>query len=201
MMERTAGRMEAPFSWLNHPAGELHCIPKESRLTRQSHHTYMNTTFIFASIIFLIIATGYLLVKTGTQFLLYFLVIFLSVAHMMGVIWKIMHLPGADELLMLGIAANICGAVLLIFKSIKNKSNSIHTNKLILGMLIISQFMIPIFLSEHNKVGLLLNYPVTALAGTILINQQSEHKGEKNLLILILLHGVVFIVGALLKVF
>jgi hypothetical protein len=161
----------------------------------------MNPVFIFCSSGFLLLASGYLLLKTRTQFLLYFLVILFSSAQIIGALMKVMHLPGADQILMVGILSTLFGAILLMITSIKNTSNELQSNKLILGLLILGQILIPVMLPEHTDVASLFNYPVTALCGTLLINKQSEHRGEKNMLILFLLFGCFYIIFELIKRF
>jgi hypothetical protein len=161
----------------------------------------MNPVFIFCSSGFLLLASGYLLFKTRTQFLLYFLVILFSSAQIIGALMKVMHLPGADQILMVGILSTLFGAILLMITSIKNTSKELQSNKLILGLLILGQILIPLMLPEHTDVASLFNYPVTALCGTLLINKQSENVGEKNMLILFLLFGCFYIIFELIKRF
>jgi len=161
----------------------------------------MNPVFVFCSSGFLLLASGYLLFKTRTQFLLYFLVILFSSAQIVGAVMKVMHLPGADQILMVGILSTLFGAILLMITSIRNTSKEIQSNKLILGLLILGQILIPLMLPEHTDAASLINYPVTALCGTLLINKQSEHIGEKNMLILFLLFGCFYIIFELIKRF
>ena len=161
----------------------------------------MNPVFIFCSSGFLLLASGYLLFKTRTQFLLYFLVILFCSAQIIGALMKVLHLPGADQILMVGILSTFFGAILLMITSIKNNSKEIQSNKLILGLLILGQILIPVMLPEHTDVASLINYPVTALCGTLLINKQSEHRGERNMLILFLLFACFYIVFELIKRF
>jgi hypothetical protein len=111
----------------------------------------------------------------------------------LGSFFKILHLAGADQLLIVGLAGTILGAVLLVWKSFRNRQNQLVLNKLIAGAMILLQIGIAIFLPEQSAKTGLLNYPVTAFIGTVLINKQYEHQGEKGVLILFMLQGILYI--------
>jgi peptidoglycan/LPS O-acetylase OafA/YrhL len=162
----------------------------------------MHSAFIFGSFSIIAIASVYFLIKNRLQYILYSVVVFLVLANVAGAFFKIMHLTGADELLILGISGSFLGSVLLMLKSFRNKNNQFILNKLIVGILILLQLTVPFFLpSDAESFGGLLNYPITALLATVLLNDQAEHEGEKNMMILFLLQSLFYIVINLLDKF
>jgi len=159
----------------------------------------MNSAFVFGSFSILALASIYFLIKNRVQYILYSVVIFLVLGQIVGAFFKIMHWPGADELLVLGVAGAFLGSVLLILKAFRNKDNRFVLNKLIVGMLIISQMVLPFSASANfQNLSGLLHYPITALLATVLLNDQAEHEGEKNMMILFLLQGIFYIIINLL---
>jgi peptidoglycan/LPS O-acetylase OafA/YrhL len=158
----------------------------------------MNTAFIFGSFSFLAAASIYLLIKMRIQYILYSVVIALCLVQLAGAFFKIMHWTGADELLIVGFAGTILGAGLLIWKSIRNQGKQILFNKLIVGLMLLLQLALALF-TQARELGGLLNYPVTALIATVIINDQSEHQGEKNMMIVFLMQAVFYLVSELLK--
>ncbi|HET9486800.1 MAG TPA: hypothetical protein VFO54_05175 [Chryseosolibacter sp.] len=160
----------------------------------------MNSAVLLGSYSFVAIASIYLLVQTRLQYLVYSFVILTSLLQILGYFFMIMHYPGSDELIMLGFTGSVLGAFLLIWKSVRNHSRQVLFNKLAVGLLLIFQFVISLFWTEHiDRLGPILPYPITALIATVLISDQTEHQGEKNMLIIFLLHGIMTIIFSLMK--
>lgn len=161
----------------------------------------MYPAFIYISFSFLAAASVYLLVKNRFQYIVYSLAIFLVMLQTAGAFFKILHLPGGDELFLSGFAGTILGGVLMVWKSLRNKTHQVLFNKLAAGILLLVHIALFLFPSAQAiALGPLIYYPVTALVATVLINDQAEHTGEKNMLILFLLQGLFQIVFNLLKV-
>jgi hypothetical protein len=110
-----------------------------------------------------------------------------------GSIFSILHLPGASELLLISFTGTFLGAVLLIWRAFRNRQGQMLLNKLFAGSILIFQIAAVFLLPEQaSKIGL-LNYPLAAIIGTVLINNQHEHEGERNILILFLMQAVLYI--------
>lgn len=161
----------------------------------------MYAAFIYTSFSFLVIASVYLLIKNRLQYIVYSLAIFFVLLQTAGAFFRILHLPGAGELFLTGLAGPVLGGVLMIWESLRNKTHQLLFNKLAAGVLLLVNATLFFFPSAQAvALGPLIYYPVTALVATVLINEQAEHRGEKNMLILFLLQGIFQIVFNLLKV-
>jgi hypothetical protein len=160
----------------------------------------MASGFLIGSVFVVVAATMYFLIRTSTRYPLYFTVLLLYVIQSAGLVFKIMHLPGADELLMLGYAGTVCGSLLLIWKGFKNQAKEIYLYKILSGVIILAQFILAYFW-PHEIYGIarILHYPIVALLGTILLKDQWEHEGEKNLMMLFVLQSLIFILNDVMK--
>src|SRR5688572_8610315 len=115
------------------------------------------------------IASIYLLVKNRFQFIIYSVVLVLTFGAVIGSLFGILHLPGANELLLTGFAGTVLGAILLIWKSCRNIQGQILLYKLLAALILIFQIVSAFLWPEHSdRVGL-LNYPLTAFIATVLI--------------------------------
>jgi hypothetical protein len=160
----------------------------------------MASGFLYGSVFVVVAATIYFLIRTGTRYPLYFTVLVLYVIQSVGLVFKIMHLPGADELLMLGYAGTVGGSLLLIWKGFKNQAKEIYLYKILSGVIILAQFVLAYFWPhEIYGVARILHYPIVALLGTILLKDQWEHEGEKNLMMLFVLQSLIFILNDVMK--
>ncbi len=161
----------------------------------------MHAAFIYGSFSVLAIASIYLLIRNRLQFILYSVVIFSVLVQSAGAFFKILHLNGGDQLFTMGFVGMILGGALLIWKGLKNSINQILFNKLAAGILIFAHTALFFFpAAQVIRLEPLTYYPITALIATVLINDQTEHQGEKNMLILFLLQGIFQIISNLLKV-
>ena len=160
----------------------------------------MHIAIVIGSYSLLAAASVYLLIKARLQYLLYsFVVALMFFGTIVGSLFKIMHLAGADELLMVGLMGTILGAILLVWRSFRNHQNHFILNKLIAGAMILLQLAIAIFWPDQSEKSGLLNYPITALVATVVINEQFDHQGEKGLLLLFMVQGFVYIVIDILR--
>ena len=160
----------------------------------------MSATFIYGSFSFLFAASIYLIIRLRLQYVIYSVAIALSLLQLAGAFFKIMHMPGGDELLLVGALGTLLGAGLLIWKSLRNRFNQVLINKLVVGLLLLSQLVLAFFSLQTHQLAGILNYPVTALIATVLLNDQSEHQGEKNMMIVFLMQAIFYIVSELLNV-
>ena len=160
----------------------------------------MHTLLTYAAFSLLAGASIFFLIKNRTQYILYSVVILLILMQVIGAFLRILHLPGAEQLLLLGVGGTLLGGVLLIWRAFSNRQGQTILNKLLVGVLLIVQIALPLLDigSSRNFAGL-LNYPVTALLATVLINRQTEHEGEKNMMILFLVQGIFYILMNLLN--
>lgn len=159
----------------------------------------MNLTVIIILYSILALASIYFIIKLRFRFILYSAVLLLTLVSLIGSLFKIMHVPGGDELLMAGFAGTTLGAILLIWRSFQNSQRQVLFYKLMAGACIIFQIVIVFFLPAHSdKVGL-LNYPVTAFLATILINKQFEHEGERSIVVVLALQGFLYILIEVLR--
>lgn len=161
----------------------------------------MNSALIIGSYSFLVIASGYLLVRNRFQYLIYSVVVVLTFGAILGSLFSILHLPGADELLLTGFAGTILGACLLIWKSVRNVQKQVLLYKLMTGLILLFQIMAFMLWPHYAERTGLLNYPLTAFIATVLINRQYEHEGERNILILFMLLGFLYILIEVLQRF
>lgn len=161
----------------------------------------MNIAVIIGTYSLLTIASLYLLIRNRVQYLVYSLVLVLAFGSVVGSLFKILHLPGADELLLTGFAGTFLGAILLLWRSFRNRQGQILFYKLMTALILVSLVAFVVVWPGESRRIALLNYPLTAFLGTILINEQYEHEGERNLIILFLLHGFLYIVIDVLKLF
>ena len=161
----------------------------------------MNSALIIGSYSFMAIASVYLLVKNRFQFIIYSVVLVLTFGAVIGSLFDILHLPGANELLLTGFAGTILGAILLIWKSFRNIQDQILLYKLLAGLILIFQIVSVFLWPAYGDRVELLNYPLTAFIATVLINEQYEHQGERNILIMFMLLGLLYIVIDIVKLF
>jgi hypothetical protein len=162
-------------------------------------NSLMYAAFVYGSFSFLAAASVYFLVRMRIRYIIYSAVIFLTLLQIVGAFFKIMHMPGADQLLILGFAGTIIGGGLLIWRSVWNEGKGIIFNKLMVGLMLLVQLALVFFPVRADQLGSLLNYPITALIATVLINDQSEHQGERNMMIVFLMQAVFYIASELLK--
>lgn len=161
----------------------------------------MNSAFIIGSYSFLAIASGYLLLRNRFQYLIYSIVLVLTFGAILGSLFSILHWNGADELLLTGFSGTILGALLLIWKSIRNVQQQVLLYKLMTGLILLFQIAAFLLWPQHADRAGLLNYPLTAFIATVLINGQYEHEGERNILILFMLLGFLYILVEVLQMF
>ena len=161
----------------------------------------MNSTLIIILYSVLTIVFVYLLISTRLQHWVYSLILMLCFGSVIGSLFGILQLQGRDVLLLIGFVGTFIGAGLLIWKSFRNSQHQIIFNKLIGGIIIILQMVLFIFLPAHADKSGLLNYPVTAFLATVVINEQYDHVGERNILILFILQGLLYILIDVLSFF
>ena len=153
------------------------------------------------SVFAIAITSIYLLVSNGFRHLVYSVVLFLVLLGVIGSVFTILHLPGADELMLTGVIGVFGGAGLLIWRSFYNTQGQVVLYKFFAGALLIFQIVILLFFPhEQYRVGL-LNYPVALFIGTLLIKGQYEHAGERNILIIFLLERFLYIFLQIAKAF
>ena len=159
----------------------------------------MSTTVVIASHSILSLAAVYLLIRNKTRYLTYSTVLVLTLCSVVGSFLRTLKMPGGDELLILGMAGTVLASALLIWKSFQNRQNQLILNKLFAALIMLVQIGSFYLAPAHiDKVGL-LNYPLAAFIGTLLINKQYEHDGERSILILFLLQAILYIVLEILK--
>lgn len=148
----------------------------------------------------LLIVSGYFLVITPIRLFLYWLAILFHVLLVVGSVLKILHLPGADELLMFGFISSGLSGALMIWNGVKSNTN-VKAFKILLGLCIIIQPVLSTLYVVNGyyvilRVALYLAFPILLLAAWILIKKEAIHQGEKNLVIVILAHAI-FAVAAI----
>ena len=150
---------------------------------------------------FLALATGYLAATTPRRYFLYLCVILLSGAYVLGMVFKILHSPGADELLLLGFVGQVAGAALLIRSGIKSDSGKIRLHQLLLGIVIVAQMAAANLFLQELSFARIANYLIVALAATPLVRKEYRHDGEWNLLMLVLLHAILPVIRDFIGLF
>jgi hypothetical protein len=155
--------------------------------------------YLFFTTIFLALASGYLIATTQLKYFLYSLAILLSCGYIAGSVFKIMHLPGGEELLLAGLAGNIFGAVLLIRTGLKNGSGKILKYQLALGIIIILQFIAANLFTQVLTFATVANYLVVALTATLLVRKDYVHGGEMSLLIFFLIWAIIPVIFEFLQ--
>ena len=161
----------------------------------------MQSAIIIGSLFLMTVAAVWLLIQNRNRYLIYSVALALTCAVLPGALFKILHLPGADELMLTGLAGTLLAAVLLIGKSLHNSQRQIVFYKLIAGLILLFQIVSAPLWPEQADRTALLNYPLTAFIGTMLINQQYEHRGERNMLIFLMLQGFLYILIEVSKLF
>lgn len=153
----------------------------------------MQSALIIGSLCFMAVAAAWLLIQNRDRYLIYSIALALTCAVLPGALFKILHLPGADQLMLAGLAGTLLCAGLLIGKSFHNNNKEVLFYKLIAGLILLFQIVSAPLWPEQADRTALLNYPLTAFIGTMLINQQYEHRGERNMLIFLMLQGFLYI--------
>lgn len=140
----------------------------------------------------------YLLTQTPKKFVIYSILLILSFIGIVGSTFKIMHWPFAGIMLILGMVGEIIFGFMLSWNAIKNRKDKISFFHLALGVIILFQLLF-----AFNKAFVLyarwMNYPIVGLSGTILLNRTETNRGERNVLILVFVQGVLFMIKAILR--
>jgi hypothetical protein len=144
------------------------------------------------------IICGYFLIRTPFRHFLYWAFIFLNLMVVVGAVIKILHLPGADELLLIASFSNLLGGALLIRDGVKTIEYQFRTFRILLGVLLLVQLVLSLPYVEFDymisyEVNNLLIYPILLIAGWILLKKQTLHEGDTNMLYLILFNAVLAI--------
>jgi hypothetical protein len=147
--------------------------------------------FSYITLIFLVI---YLITITPKRFLFYLIALGLEVLLIIGSLLKMMNWYVGAPMLIIGLLSAPISGVLLIKSSIRCKIIS-SNYQLILGVIILFQCIILIWLTPNTlNFSKLLNYLIVGLSGTILLNKSSKNLGERNMLVLIFVQGVLFVI-------
>lgn len=155
-----------------------------------------------AVLIVFIIICPYLIIITPIQYYLYSLAILLYLLASVGTLLKIMHYPGGDELLMIGLTSELLAGSFLIIAGIKSPESKFKVYKIILGILLVGHLLMGIsyaFFRHYNLHTVVTVFPcaILLIAGWIIISKRTLHEGEKNLLIVILAQSILNIVSLL----
>ena len=155
-----------------------------------------------AALIISITICPYFILVTPVRYYLYSLTIFLYLLASIGVLLKIMHYPGGDEFLTVGLMSELLAGTFLIIAGVKSADNKFKAYKIILGILLIIHLLLGVsysFFHTWNLHMLVTVLPCATLliAGWIIISKRTLHEGEKNLLIVILVQSIMTIVGHL----
>ena len=161
----------------------------------------MHPVIIIGSLFLMAVAAVWLLIQNSNRYLIYSVALALTCAVLPGAAFKILHLQGADQLMLTGLAGTVLCAGLLIGRSFHNAKKEILFYKLIAGLILLFQIVSAPLWPEQADRTALLNYPLTAFIGTLLINQQYEHRGERNMLIFLMLQGFLYILIEVSKLF
>ncbi len=159
-------------------------------------------TMSLAALIVSIIICPYFIIITPKRYYLYSLTIFLYLLASVGALFKIMHLPGADEMLKIGFTCELLAGTFLIISGNKTGDNKFKAYKIILGILLIVHLLLGIVYSylQAWDLHLLVRWLpgiIFLIAGWIIISKRTLHEGEKNLLIVILVQSIVAILSYL----
>jgi hypothetical protein len=161
----------------------------------------MHPVIIIGSLFLMAVAAVWLLIQNSNRYLIYSVALALTCAVLPGAVFEILHLQGADQLMLTGLAGTVLCAGLLIGRSFHNAKKEILFYKLIAGLILLFQIVSAPLWPEQADRTALLNYPLTAFIGTLLINQQYEHRGERNMLIFLMLQGFLYILIEVSKLF
>jgi hypothetical protein len=148
------------------------------------------------------ICAAYLVIKTDKRFVLHRIVIALFFLRGIGSLFKMLHLAGADQLLLVSDIGVAMGAFLLIWTGLRNPTRKLLLYQLICG--VIAAIMV---LNNHWPIYPLANvvrflpYPLAALAGTIILNKLYVHPGERNMLIMYFIVAIIAVVLDLFMLF
>lgn len=154
----------------------------------------MTPALVISSHVLLSLIILYLVVSNKARYLIYSAVLLLLLCSVVGSLFRIMHMPGGDELLIVGLAGTVVGSVLLIWKSFRNRQDQLMLYKLLAGLILLAQIGIVYLAPHHAEKAALLHYPLAAFIGTLLINKQYEHEGERSILILFIVQSLMYIV-------
>src|SRR5688572_23675910 len=92
------------------------------------------------------ITAGYLAIKTEKRFALHRIVVASFVILAIGILFKLLHLAGADQILMISYIGQALGGFLLIWTGLRNPTGKILFFQLISGILV-SLFVLDRFAS------------------------------------------------------
>lgn len=155
-----------------------------------------------AALIVSIIICPYFIIVTPVRYYLYSIAILLYLVASVGALLKIMHLPGGDEFLTVGLMSELLAGTFLIIAGVKSADNKFKAYKIILGILLIIHLLLGVSYSFFNTWNLhmlvtVLPCATLLIAGWIIVSKRTLHEGEKNLLIVILAQSIMTIVGHL----
>lgn len=142
-----------------------------------------------------------LIVKTGKRYLGYTAVIIAILCSAVGALLAILHFPGAQELLLIDFAGTMVGAAILVWSGVVNPQRRILLYKLMVGVIILLQVLGGFLWPYYSDKLSLLNYPATAFATTVLIYRQYNNEGERNLLAVFAMQGLLYILVEVAAIF
>lgn len=156
---------------------------------------------LLAVLIIPLIVYPYFIITTPIRYYLYSITILLYMLSSVGACLKIMHLPGGDEFLMIGLASELLAGTFLIISGIKSEDLKFKVYKIILGVLLIAYFLLAVSRVSHDYDlhSLVVVFPcaILLIAGWIILSKRTLHKGEMNLLIVILVQSILVIAAHL----
>lgn len=155
-----------------------------------------------AALIISITICPYFILVTPVRYYLYSLTIFLYLLASIGVLLKIMHYPGGDEFLTVGLMSELLAGTFLIIAGIKSADSKFKAYKIMLGILLIVHLLLSVFYSFFHTWDLyalvtVLPCAILLITGWILVSKRTLHEGENNLLIVILVQSIATVVGLL----
>ncbi|MFN3403047.1 MAG: hypothetical protein ACK40G_03060 [Cytophagaceae bacterium] len=150
---------------------------------------------IMSSSLALVLLIVYLIIQNGKKYILYSIPIFLEIFSLTGSLFRILHWPGSGPMIMIGVIGHIVASFLLIKNYLSPDSKPNYLYRLLLGIALLIQLLFVINLStESIWYAKLINYPIVAISGTIILNNSTKNIGERNMILVILAQGLLFII-------
>lgn len=151
------------------------------------------------SYLFFIAAIALLILQLEKKYPIYSTILLLGALSVMGALLKKYHVSGGGLLMLLGIIAEF----IYVFTLIQNKLLKKSIFHFLLGLSFLLAWVLACLEVAYEPWGYakLMNYAIVAFSGTILLNKQAFHPGDKNVLIYLCVQSLFFILNNLSGIF
>ena len=155
--------------------------------------------FLWSAYIAETILIFYLIVENKTIHWFYSVILGLIGLGNIGSFFKLVHWPYAGVMVLAGLLGSILMVPAFLYSAQNQKNKNNRNVFLILGLCILVQLVLAVLSVKLYNLpvltyGKFLHYPIAAMCGTILLKNESENIGERNLILYLLVHSLFVII-------